>query len=102
MAYLKKHKRPYNCREVPGNKAHLRYFISILRLHGFHTREQIFHYPCPTCRNAVTLPPTESLSLNGAISGMASAIGVSPAVDDIANEQGVTTQGYFEGLFLVG
>lgn len=100
MNYLKKHKRPYDCREVPADKAHLRHLLSILRLYGFHSREEIFHHPCPTCREPVILPPTESLSLNNVISGIADAIDAAPSARDKANEQGVTTVGYFDGLFL--
>lgn len=102
MNYLKKHKHPYSCRDVPANKAHLRHLISILRLYGFHSREDVFHYPCPTCRKPVTLPPTESHSLNNAISDIATALEAVPAVCDKASEQGVTTLGYFDGLFLTG
>lgn len=88
----------YNCRVPPNNEAHLAYLLAVLTHYQTHDVQRILDYPCPTCRASTTVPPVESLSMKTLIREVEGAIG-GHSVDDRANEDGVTTLGYFNSLF---
>lgn len=84
---------------MPEDEGHLAYLLAVLTHYQTHNVQKIFTYPCPTCRRSTTVPPVEGLAMKELIEGIEAAIGVKHLVDDRVNEDGVTSLGYFDGLF---
>ncbi|RDB23071.1 hypothetical protein Hypma_009873 [Hypsizygus marmoreus] len=101
IRYLRRHRQDvYNCCEVPTSRAHLSYLVGVLKDHGVHRPQSILAYPCPLCKYPVAFPPVEAIEMRNFISEIQGALNITPAESELANEAGVTTIGYFEGLFL--
>ncbi|RDB22932.1 hypothetical protein Hypma_009862 [Hypsizygus marmoreus] len=101
IPYLREHmKDVYNCREVPTSRAHLSYLVGVLKNYHVHRPQSVLTYPCPLCTHAVAFPPVEAIGMRNFISEVQGALNVTLAESELADEAGVTTIGYFEGLFL--